>query len=330
MKRRRRRVEEHVNHERWAIPYGDLITLLLALFVVMYAMSAVNAAKYREVSRSISAAFHGTPPAGAPPHRQTSVINPIPAVAAPAAPRPTSKAAPLPLSADLVPKRSTPPAAPDLQQRNLDRIQQQVEKALQPLIDKKLVRLRRTPTWLEIEIRTDILFPSGVAALTGPADKVLVQLGDILAPFGNPLRVEGYTDNKAINTVVYPSNWELSAARAASVARLLAGHGVSPDRLGIIGWGQFRPVVSNDTVDGRNRNRRVLVVVLSDHDGPSRFTRDAERMGRVADAAGALGDASAAAAKTPNTVADAAADGNARGGVPRAAAPLSNQSNASP
>jgi chemotaxis protein MotB len=97
--------------------------------------------------------------------------------------------------------------------------------------------------------------------------------------------VEGYTDDKPINTAVYPSNWELSAARAASVARLFSENGVSPDRLGIIGWGQFRPAADNATAEGRNRNRRVLVVVLSDHVTPMRYSGDAEQAGQLATAA---------------------------------------------
>jgi chemotaxis protein MotB len=121
-----------------------------------------------------------------------------------------------------------------------------------------------------------------VAQLSRPADTVLGNLAGILSPFGNPLRIEGYTDDKPINTVAYPSNWELSAARAASVARLFTEHGISPARLGIIGWGQFRPAADNATAEGRNRNRRVLVVVLSDHATPVRYSGDAERVGQLA------------------------------------------------
>jgi len=157
-----------------------------------------------------------------------------------------------------------------------------VQHALQPLIDKSLITMRRTESYLEIEIRTDILFPSGVARLSTSADDVLSRIGAILSPFPNPLRVEGYTDDKPINTALYPSNWELSAARAASVARLFADKGVDPGRLGIIGWGQFRPAADNTSEEGRNRNRRVLVVVLSDGNAPSRFYSDAEHP--VADA----------------------------------------------
>src|SRR3546814_13160320 len=94
------------------------------------------------------------------------------------------------------------------------------------------------------------------------AQAVLDELAGIFARFGNSIRVEGYTDNRPINTVVFPSNWELSAARAASVVRRFAEHGVAPERLGIIGWGEQRPAASNDRAGGRNQKRRVWIVGL--------------------------------------------------------------------
>ncbi|MCP1374168.1 flagellar motor protein MotD [Dyella lutea] len=267
---RRKRHEEHVNHERWAIPYGDLITLLLAFFVVMYAMSAVNEGKYRVLSQSMMEAFHGSSRVIAP----SNLAPEAPATVAPAVdPQASghgSALTPIPL-----PGSAAQPAHSD-EQKNLSAIQHSVEDALKPLIEKNLVALRRAPNWLEIEIRTDILFPSGVARIAPQAQGVLDNLGGILAPFPNPLRIEGYTDNKPISTPQFPSNWELSAARAASVARLFADRGVALDRLGIMGWGEVRPIADNSTEEGRNRNRRVLVVVLSDRDGPSRFTDDAK------------------------------------------------------
>jgi chemotaxis protein MotB len=175
------------------------------------------------------------------------------------------------------------------------------------LIDKNLVVVRRTPNWLEIEIRTDILFPSGVATLSPSANQVLTSLGDILAPFANPLRVEGYTDDVPIDTAVYPSNWELSAARAASVARLFAEHGVDPERLGIVGWGQYRPAADNTNEDGRNKNRRVLVVVLSDKAGPRRFYTNSDAINTTADAETDSSDDQASAALTPAASSTAAA-----------------------
>jgi chemotaxis protein MotB len=320
---RKRKHDDHINHEAWAIPYADLMTLLLAFFVVMYAVSVVNEGKYRVMSESILEAFNGSshviaampksrvaphnidPAIAAPPGQPGAATAPIavPIPMHPSAmrivdvrPRPHQKTAPSTSPQQAGARNATERSAgaqtklaatQDAQKENLDRIRDQVKRAMQPLIDKKQVIVRSNPNWLEVEIRTDILFPSGVAQLSAPADQVLSSLAGILSPFSNPLRVEGYTDDRPINTAVYPSNWELSAARAASVARLFSEHGVSPNRMGIIGWGQFRPAADNATVDGRNRNRRVLVVVLSDSATPTRYSSDAEHAGELADSVAA-------------------------------------------
>jgi chemotaxis protein MotB len=308
--RRRHKHEDHVNHEAWVIPYADLLTLLLALFVVLYAMSSVNTTKYRALAQAISAAFNGS----------HAVIQPVTPSMPSSSPVPSTKPAPIPrtpLAQILLPvltqhisTPNTTPGTPSDQsknklsseQQNLERIRNEVERALQPLIDKNLVVVRRTPNWLEIEIRTDILFPSGVATLSPSANQVLTNLGEILAPFANPLRVEGYTDDVPIDTTVYPSNWELSAARAASVARLFTQHGVDPERLGIVGWGQYRPATQNNSEDGRNKNRRVLVVVLSDKAGPQRFYTNSDQINQTADA-----DADTSADDQASTTTDASA-----------------------
>src|SRR3546814_8745856 len=101
------------------------------------------------------------------------------------------------------------------------------ERAMAPLIDDKLIVVRRNEQWLEVEIKTDILFPSGIATIAPNAQAVLDELAAIFARFSNSIRVEGYTDDRPINTAVFPSNWELSAARAASVVRRFAEHGVA-------------------------------------------------------------------------------------------------------
>ncbi|TBR37217.1 MULTISPECIES: flagellar motor protein MotD [Dyella] len=285
--RRKKGHEDHVNHEAWAIPYADLMTLLLAFFVVMYAVSVVNEGKYRVMSQSIIEAFNGNNKTIQPVHSNNAPqVAPVPSSRQSSTTPPSltpHMAVPLPSRA-LQPQITQPgvPIHRDPGQENLARIQDQVQQALQPLIDKSLVIVRRTNTWLEIEIRTDILFPSGVAKLSPQADNTLRNIADILAPFPNPLRVEGYTDDMPISNVVYPSNWELSAARAASVARLFSENGVDANRLGIIGWGQTRPAAENDSTEGRNRNRRVLVVVLSDEQAPARFYSDAGQPGQLA------------------------------------------------
>ena len=272
---RRHKHEDHVNHEAWAIPYADLMTLLLAFFVVMYAVSVVNEGKFRVMSESLIEAFNGSSHAVAPlPPTRVRPHNVNPAIATPAG---QAGSAAVPIAVPIPPHpvalqggngrdiahQTTPPA-------NLKRIEADVRKALQALIDRKQVVVRNNGQWLEIEIRTDILFPSGVAQLSVPAQGVLHNLAAVLAGFANPLRVEGFTDDVPINTALYPSNWELSAARAGSVARLFVNNGIVPDRLGIIGWGEMHPVADNDTVEGRNENRRVLVVVMGEGSAPQR------------------------------------------------------------
>ncbi len=263
--------EDHVNHEAWAIPYGDLVTLLLAFFVVMYAVSSLNEGKYRVLSKSLEAAFNGTPKVIEPIQvGQQSASSPSPsaldlnAVPAPAV-QPVSLTAPISL-------RATPqgnPQSPGKSERGLEAIAKEVERALQNLIDENLVVVRRKHSWLEVEIRTDILFPSGVATLSAPSIPILERVAGILSGFPNEMRIEGYTDNVPIATAVYPSNWELSAARAASVARLFADRNVDPTKMAIMGMGEFHPDGDNATLDGRNRNRRVKIVVLGDENTPA-------------------------------------------------------------
>ncbi len=220
---KRRHHEEHINHERWAIPYGDLITLLLALFVVMYAVSAVNETKFRVMAQSINEAFNGT----------GKVIEPI-REATPAAQVPLPNQSRAPAAAPIakidvpIPPRNLPlpgheGAAPDRQEAasvntataantaigkteaaSLSQIADEVQRAMKPLIDKNMVSVRKTPDWLEIEVRTDILFPVGVAKLQAPAEDVLRKLAGILSPFPNAMRVEGYTDNTPIATATFP------------------------------------------------------------------------------------------------------------------------------
>jgi flagellar motor protein MotB len=175
---REQKHEEHQNHEAWAIPYADLITLLLAFFVVMYAISSVNEGKYRVLSDAMVSAFNGAP---------------------------SAKSAPLPAPKDSSARGAASPGAID----------------------------------------------------------ILTRLAESLRSVPNPIRVEGHTDDRPINTRAFPSNWELSAARASSVVHLFSSRDIVPARLAVIGLGEYRPVKSNTTSEGRNANRRVVIVILS-------------------------------------------------------------------
>lgn len=264
---RKKKHEEHVNAEAWAIPYGDLVTLLFALFTVMYAMSSVNEGKFRVLSDSMIAAFHGAPKSMQPINvgsKQSGKGGDKQLVGV--SPTALMKLKDQKQGSDLTPR--DPEAEKESQHEDkpgaLIRMQRQVQNAMQALIDAKLVSVRRENMWLEIEINTDILFPSGAAEFSSAAEPVLDKLAEVLKPFPNPIRVEGHTDNRPIKTAAFPSNWELSAARAASVVHQFTKAGIDPMRLEIVGFGEMHPRDSNDTPEGRNANRRVAVLVLEE------------------------------------------------------------------
>lgn len=271
---RRHKHEEHANHEAWAIPYGDLITLLLAFFVVMYAMSSVNEGKYRVLSDSLVAAFQGAPKTLQPiqvGEKQVGSgadINMSIVQQATLEGQPRSMLTPLPIQLGSSTSATPPPsqvegADEDGGSSDLEAVATEVERAMADLIAEDLIIVRREGAWVEVEIRTDILFASGVATLSEQSLPALQRLAETLRPFPNPIRVEGHTDNRPISTRAFPSNWELSAARAASVVHLLTKVGVDPSRLAVIGLGEHRPAQANDTPEGRNANRRVLLVILN-------------------------------------------------------------------
>ncbi len=270
---RKKKHEEHVNAEAWAIPYGDLVTLLFALFTVMYAMSSVNEGKFRVLSDSMIAAFHGAPKslqpinigekeAGKGGDKPLTGVTPtaLMKLNAPRSMAVVDSPRPVP-----IPDAHPPVAIPGV----LMRMERQVQDAMQSLIDAKLVTVRRENMWLEIEINTDILFPSGAGEFSAAAAPVLDKLAEVLKPFPNPIRVEGHTDDRPIRTAAFPSNWELSAARAASVVHEFTKAGIDPLRLEIVGFGEFHPRQPNDSVEGRNANRRVAILVLEEIAPPS-------------------------------------------------------------
>ncbi len=285
----RRKHEEHTNHEAWAIPYADMITLLLAFFVVMYSISAVNEGKYRVLSDALSQAFGGPPKSikpvqfgekrqsGSSTDEKLNIFQ-----------ENTFEAT---LAGDMHDQRSpivmpgkdemrasrqqTSPsgntgyseaqAAREARAKeSLQHMADAVQKAMGQLIDRNMVVVRQSGMKLEVEIRTDILFASGSALINPQAQAILAQLAGILKPFPNTLLIEGHTDNVPIHTAAFASNWELSAARAASVVHLFMEQGVDPRHMSVEGFGEFRPSTDNSTVDGRNRNRRVVLVVMAD------------------------------------------------------------------
>ncbi len=248
--------EDHVNHEAWAIPYGDLVTLLLAFFVVMYAVSSVNEGKYRVLSDSLTAAFRGTP--------RTMEPVPVGDKAAKAKGDDTlagikpNQAIKFPENAEV----EKAAAEDEALQAQLRQMTDDLQNAMQILIDQDMIRVERAPSWVEVEIKTDILFPSGSAEIEAAAVEILEKLAAILAERPYPIRIEGHTDDRPISNAQFPSNWELSAARASRIVRLFEQRGITASRMVVAGMGQNQPLADNTTPEGRNRNRRVALVIL--------------------------------------------------------------------
>lgn len=265
---RKVRHEEHVNHEAWAIPYGDLVTLLLAFFVVMYALSTLNEGKYRVMSESLKAAFDGNPqvidPIQVGDPAMTTSMGPPKVFTTPGADSLLNLTDRLRADAVITPieQMQLMETASQAQQQ-LDAIQKQVERALGPLIMSDQVTVTREGLWLEVNIRSDVLFASGSASLSTEAREVIGQLAGVLRELPNEVRIEGHTDNQPIRSPIFPSNWELSAARAASVITLLETRGADPRRMAVIGYGDKRPVSDNLSAEGRSANRRVMLVILA-------------------------------------------------------------------
>jgi chemotaxis protein MotB len=288
--------EEHANHEAWAIPYGDLVTLLLAFFVVMYAISSVNEGKYRAVSDSLNAAFGGPPRSMSPlqlgktQRLGSSYDRPsLMTAAAKNGPAPASSMIQQRLQQAIdMPRYATGPES-QAQGGQFDgtgrgaregegelvSLGRDLQAALSDLVQKNLVTLRRGHNYLEVEIQSDILFSSGVAAPSTTASATIRKVAAVLRDVPNAMRVEGYTDDQPIRTAAFPSNWELSTARAASVVHILAAEGIAQSRLGVVGYGEFQPIADNATVEGRNANRRVMLVILAAPQGPDAVPQSA-------------------------------------------------------
>lgn len=241
---RQRRAQQPDNLDRWLVSYADFITLLFAFFVVLYAMSAVNEGKYKIFSTSILTAFGGhgiaKPEAGVASSEQDGLLK------------------------ALVERRNARQAADLLKQQEYMRsVARELEQVMAPLVSEGQFSVTQNSRGVVLEINASALFSQGEAELHVEAVKMLAQAAQLLQLSEQAVEVEGYTDNLPIKSSRFPSNWELSSARASSVARLFIDRGVEPARLSVVGSASNKPVASNDTPEGRARNRRVTVTILA-------------------------------------------------------------------
>ena len=224
--------EEHHGHDgagmmRWLLTYADMITFLLAFFIVLYAASSINAKKFQEVASSIRGAF-GTP-AGA------NQIN----------------------------DRGLGGERLLLVPSQLDRIAEELSIALRAEAEAGKVQILKTPRGVVLRFQDTALFDLGKADLTFEAKAMFDKIAPVVTPLENMIEAEGHTDGLPIRSSLYPSNWELSAARATSVVRyFIETHHLSPERLAARGMGEFRPLYSNQPRVGEPKNRRVEINVL--------------------------------------------------------------------
>lgn len=268
MARKNRIPEEPENHERWLVSYADFITLLFAFFVVMYSVSSVNEGKYRILSETLEGAFSNS-------HRSSDSIQ-----------LGEHQSANSPIENRIFNHQENPESLLDVgeiqnlerDQSVLARISEEFEEALSPYIEEDLIEVTRDTLWVQVEIKSGILFGSGDATLSSQAIPLLKQLAATIKPLPNAIQVEGYTDNIPINTAEFPSNWELSASRAANLVHQFMREGIQPQRMAAIGYGEYHPIADNRFEDGRNKNRRVVLVLLSESAARHKVVNERRRL----------------------------------------------------
>jgi len=253
-KRRNRDLfEESDNHERWLVSYADFVTLLFAFFVVMYSISSVNNEKYEMLSSALEGAFVGG-------HKIDVIKDPIEVEKKLTTIKPIILENPTTEELD---RKSELSDEILKERRELQLISEQFEDVLQPYIENNLVDVKKNDFWIELEMNSELLFLSGEAELSRKAIPVLKKVAEVVRNIPNVINVEGHTDNVPIDTVEFPSNWDLSSARATAVVREFEMSRISPQRLSAVGYGEFHPIADNNSVEGRFKNRRVVLVLMS-------------------------------------------------------------------
>lgn len=219
--------------ERWLLTYSDMITLLMIFFIMMYVISNVNSQKFSQLANTLGSVFGSQ--GNIMPNPGNSIVQ------------------------DQV-NLSGGNSEADITQMN--QIRAQLEKYFQMKGIAGRVSIQMEERGLVISLQDTVLFSSGSATLTPDAGNIIAEVGKNLQSLPNFVLVEGHTDNLAIHTAEFPSNWELSSVRATNVVQELILCGVAPERLSASGYGEYRPQAPNDSDQHRQTNRRVDIVLL--------------------------------------------------------------------
>jgi len=253
-KRYRLHLQGREHLDRWLVSYADYMTLIFALFVVLYSVALVNKDKYRAVIDGMTQAFNVMQPRsdGLLEGQGQSLLNNEISAA------PSVLESAMPPSPSLAPISGVPIKQDGMA---LAKIDTQLKESMSALIEAGVVKLTLDDNWLTVELSSGLLFGSGSAFMSTNADPVLNTLSGILKPVDNYVRVRGYTDNQQINNEIFRSNWTLSAARAEAVLTALIAKGIAPQRLAYEAYGEFSPFARNDSEQGRLQNRKVVVAI---------------------------------------------------------------------
>jgi chemotaxis protein MotB len=257
---RKKKHQEHVNHERWLVSYADFITLLFAFFVVLYSSSQVDKRKAGRLALAIQVAFQElgvfqTSSTKVPikdedalPFEKVQIVENI------------NKDQDLKRIVN--PMKGTLSSAAETQ--SLQDAKEAIRKALSPEINRGEVSMSLRREGLVVSLKEMGFFDSGSAAIRPGSLNAIERLSEVLKTRPENLRVEGHTDNVPIHTARFATNWELSTARATELIQLLiTKYGIPPGHLSAAGYGEFHPVASNGTPEGRAQNRRLDVVILA-------------------------------------------------------------------
>ena len=254
--------QTHIN--RWIVTYADFITMLLALFMVMYALSQMDINNLKEFSQSVGNVFKLPAQQGQSEkirlnrNNLKQIFNTTETTASFSVINTSSQKEPI---KELKQQLSTVEPALQKEAVEFENIKSIVKEKLNNV---EGLSISREPRGLLIRLSNRILFDPGSDIIRGQSIILLDKLAKVLKNIPNPIRIEGYTDNIPIKTKKFPSNWELSTARATNIVRYLINkHGFSPKKLSAIGYGEYIPITDNNTKEGRAINRRVDIVILS-------------------------------------------------------------------